>query len=162
MMRPPFWRRAWQVWDKHRHPYPQNRKPMSHLMETRPSIQSLRSIPLQGEAPQSLEREKMKEWRNKETSHPRIVHGQRCLMPRLEWSAEEVQWEQGSGLKGPMSCGTTGCILKAWFQLVLTDQRTNRHSNQGTNGPIDQWTNRPKDQRINRWIKPLIELHVRN
>ena len=31
-------------------------------------------------------------------------------MPCLEWSAEEVEWEQGSGPKGPMSCRTQGWI----------------------------------------------------
>ena len=44
------------------------------------------------------------------TSHPRISHGQRYPMPCLEWSAEEVEWEQGSGPKRPMSCRTQGWI----------------------------------------------------
>ena len=41
-------------------------------------------------------------------------------MPCLEWSAEEVEWEQGSGPKGPMSCRTQGWISlrpeKAYFR----------------------------------------------
>ena len=44
------------------------------------------------------------------TSHPRIAHGQRYTMPCWEWSNEEVEWEQGSGPKGPMSCRTQGWI----------------------------------------------------
>ena len=44
------------------------------------------------------------------TSHPRIAHGQRYPMPCWEWSSEEVEWEQGSGPKGPMSCRTQGGI----------------------------------------------------
>ena len=44
------------------------------------------------------------------TSHPRIAHGQRYPMPCWEWSSEEVEWEQGSSPKGPMSCGTQGGI----------------------------------------------------
>ena len=47
-----------------------------------------------------------------ETSHPRIAHGQRYPMPCLEWSTEEVEWEQGSGPKGPMSCRTQGWISR--------------------------------------------------
>ena len=31
-------------------------------------------------------------------------------MPCWEWLAEEVEWEQGSGPKGPMSCRTQGWI----------------------------------------------------
>ena len=46
------------------------------------------------------------------TSHPRIAHGQRYPMPCLEWLAAEVEWEQGSGPKGPMSCRTQG-----WFSI---------------------------------------------
>ena len=41
---------------------------------------------------------------------PRIAHGQRYPMPCLEWLVEEVEWEQGSGPKGPMSCRTQGWI----------------------------------------------------
>ena len=41
-------------------------------------------------------------------------------MPCLEWSAEEVEWEQGSGPKRPMSCRTQGWISlrpgKAYFR----------------------------------------------
>ena len=44
------------------------------------------------------------------TSHPRIAHGQRYPMPCLERSSEEVEGEQGSGPKGPMSCRTQGGI----------------------------------------------------
>ena len=51
--------------------------------------------------------------RNKRrTSNPRIVHGQRYPMPCLEWSNEIVEWEQGSGLKEPMSCRTQGGISR--------------------------------------------------
>ena len=48
--------------------------------------------------------------RRKRTSHPRIAHGQWYPMPCLEWLAEEVEWERGSGPKGPMSCRTKGWI----------------------------------------------------
>ena len=51
--------------------------------------------------------------RNKRrTSNPRIVHGQRYPMPCLEWSNEEVEWKQGSGPKGLMSCRTQGWISR--------------------------------------------------
>ena len=40
------------------------------------------------------------------TGHPRMAHDQWYPMPCLEWSAEEVEWEQGNGPKGPMSCRT--------------------------------------------------------
>ena len=40
------------------------------------------------------------------TSHPRISHSQRYPMPCSEWSPEDVDQEQGSGLKEPMSCRT--------------------------------------------------------
>ena len=33
-------------------------------------------------------------------------------MPCLEWSSEVVEWEQGSGPKGPMSCRTQGVISR--------------------------------------------------
>ena len=49
------------------------------------------------------------------TSHPRIAHGQRYPMPCLEWSAEEVEGEQGSGPKGPMSCRT-----QRWISIMKT------------------------------------------
>ena len=53
-------------------------------------------------------------------SHPRIAHGQRYPMPCLEWLAKEVEWEQGSGPKGPMSCSTQRWISlhpeKAYFR----------------------------------------------
>ena len=48
------------------------------------------------------------------TSHPRIAHGQRYPMPCLEWLAEEVEWEQGSSPKGPMSCRTQVNFHKSW------------------------------------------------
>ena len=41
-------------------------------------------------------------------SHQRFAHGQRHPMHCLELLAEEVEWEQGSGPKGPMSCRTQG------------------------------------------------------
>ena len=64
------------------------------------------------------------------TSHPRIAHGQRYLMPCLEWLAEEVEWEQGSGPKKPMSCRTQGWIsrcpeadLKSGWQYLVQKSR---------------------------------------
>ena len=53
-----------------------------------------------------------KERREKKTSHPRIAHGQRYPLPCLQWSSEVVEWEQGSGPKGPMSCRTQGWISR--------------------------------------------------
>ena len=38
------------------------------------------------------------------------AHGQQYPIPCSKWSAEEVEWEQGSGPKGPMSCRTQGWI----------------------------------------------------
>ena len=38
-----------------------------------------------------------------------MVSGTRCP---AEWSSEEVEWEQGSGPKGPMSCRTQGGISR--------------------------------------------------
>ena len=51
------------------------------------------------------------------TSHPRIAHGQRYPMPCWEWLAEEVEWEQGSGPKGPMSCRTRVNFHTSWESL---------------------------------------------
>ena len=51
-------------------------------------------------------------WKTRRTSHPRIANGQRYPMPCLEWLAAEVEWEQGSGPKGPMSCRTQGWISR--------------------------------------------------
>ena len=52
-------------------------------------------------------------------------------MPCLEWLAEELEWEQGSGPKGPMSCRTQGWIsrrperayLRLWQQLPTSFNR---------------------------------------
>ena len=44
----------------------------------------------------------------RQTSHPRIAHGQRYPMPCWEWSTEEVEWELGRGPKRSMSCRTWG------------------------------------------------------
>ena len=45
-------------------------------------------------------------------------------MPCLEWSSDEVEWEQGSGSKGPKSCRALGWIsrrpLGAYFRHQIT------------------------------------------
>ena len=51
---------------------------------------------------------KGKEKKEERTSHPRIAHGQRYPMPCLEWLAEEVKWEQGSGAKSRCPVGHRG------------------------------------------------------
>ena len=53
------------------------------------------------------------------TSHLRIAHGQRYPMPCLEWLALEVEWEQGSGPKGPMSCRTQGWTVSSVWHYSM-------------------------------------------
>ena len=77
------------------------------------------------------------------TSHPRIAHGQRCPMPCLEWLSEEVEREQGSGPKRPMSCRTQGWISrrpeKAHLRADLIDWSTvMRHIGADLGGPRAQ------------------------
>ena len=56
------------------------------------------------------------------TSHPRIAHGQRYPMPCLGWSSEVVEWEQGSGPRGPMSCKTQEWISRWRFLGLLPNK----------------------------------------
>ena len=52
-------------------------------------------------------------------------------MPCLEWLAEKLEWEQGSGPNWPMSCRTQGWIsrrperayLRPWWQLSMLFNR---------------------------------------